>query len=265
VDGLRSSIGSSDGVHIGLLTAGSGRPLLLVHGGMGSIQSWAPMWGQLAEQWTVTAMDRRGRASSGDASGYDADTERADIRAVAAALASEWGGPIDVFAHSIGATFTLEAAAGSELFRRIAVYEPAGPDTTTLAQVEQITALIGEGRVGRAVTIFLTAIIGLSTEQVELLRNSPDTGDVLAIAAATLPREGLALQKTDLLVARDIDCPVLLIVGDQSPPWATEITGLLAATIPGAATTRLSGHGHEAINFAPDLLVDALTKWFNGG
>jgi pimeloyl-ACP methyl ester carboxylesterase len=264
VDGLRWSLGSTDGVLIGLLTAGSGRPLLLVHGGMGSIESWAPVWSSLTDRWTVTAMDRRGRATSGDASQYDADTERADIRAVAAVLASEWGGPIDIFAHSIGATFALEAAAGSDLFRRIALYEPAGPSTISPAQLEQITALIDAGSVGRAVMVFLTDIIGLSAEQVEVLRNSPGTGNVLTIAAATLPREGLALQHTDLLVARRIDRPVLLLVGDHSPAWGTQITTLLAATIPDAAIAVLAGHGHDAIEFAPDLLVDALARWFAG-
>ena len=39
---------SADGVRIGLLTAGSGPALLLVHGGMGTISSWRRVWGALA-------------------------------------------------------------------------------------------------------------------------------------------------------------------------------------------------------------------------
>jgi hypothetical protein len=41
VDGHRHAVTSADGTEIGLLTAGDGPPLLLVHGGMGRIESLA--------------------------------------------------------------------------------------------------------------------------------------------------------------------------------------------------------------------------------
>jgi pimeloyl-ACP methyl ester carboxylesterase len=58
VDGHRHAVTSADGTEIGLLTAGDGPPLLLVHGGMGCIQSWEPLWKPLTGRWRVTAMDR---------------------------------------------------------------------------------------------------------------------------------------------------------------------------------------------------------------
>ena len=111
MDGRRHSVTAPDGVSIGLLTAGTGPALLLVHGGMGRIERWAPMWEPLTERWRVTAMDRRGRGSTGDAEPYAISKEYDDIAAVAASLAAEEGGPVDVFAHSYGATCTLGAAA----------------------------------------------------------------------------------------------------------------------------------------------------------
>jgi pimeloyl-ACP methyl ester carboxylesterase len=42
MDGHRHSLTSADGTEIGLLTAGHVPPLLLVHGGMGCIESWQP-------------------------------------------------------------------------------------------------------------------------------------------------------------------------------------------------------------------------------
>ena len=66
MEGYRHSVTSADGTRIGLLTAGDGPPLLLVHGGMGQVESWQPLWATLAGQWRVTAMDRRGRGTSGD-------------------------------------------------------------------------------------------------------------------------------------------------------------------------------------------------------
>ena len=126
MDGRRHSVSGADGVRIGLLTAGTGPALLLVHGGMGRLERWAPMWAPLTERWRVTAMDRRGRGSSGDAEPYALSKEYEDVAAVAASLAASEGGPVDVFAHSYGATCTLGAAAQGAPFRRIALYEPPG-------------------------------------------------------------------------------------------------------------------------------------------
>jgi pimeloyl-ACP methyl ester carboxylesterase len=87
VDGDRHEITSADGTRIGLLTAGSGPDLLLVHGGMNRLERWEPMWGPLTKWRRVTAMDRRGRGSSGDTQPYRMDREFDDVAAVAVSLA----------------------------------------------------------------------------------------------------------------------------------------------------------------------------------
>ena len=89
MEGYRHAVTSADGTQIGLLTAGQGPPLLLVHGGMGCIASWRSLWGALTGRWRVTAMDRRGRGSSGDSTPYDISREFEDVAAAAASL----GGP----------------------------------------------------------------------------------------------------------------------------------------------------------------------------
>ncbi len=89
MEGTRHTVTGTDGVRIGLLTAGSGPDLLLVHGGMGTIESWQRVWCALTRQWRVTAIERRGRGSSGDADSYDLSSEYGDVAAVAAALADE--------------------------------------------------------------------------------------------------------------------------------------------------------------------------------
>jgi pimeloyl-ACP methyl ester carboxylesterase len=246
-----------------MLTGGSGPALLLVHGGMGQLERWSPIWGPLTREWTVTAIDRRGRGSSTDGtSPYGITAEYDDITAVARLLAAEHGGPVDVFAHSYGATCTLGAAAGDAPFRRIVLYEPPGPETVPLQWVQRITAYIADGRPGRAMASFLTEIIGLTDAQVEQLRNSPGTGDVLDIVTATMPREAHALTSVDLAsLAEHITCPTLLITGSSSPPWAQAITGQLAAKLPQADLVTLPGHGHEAIDAAPRLIESTLRRF----
>jgi pimeloyl-ACP methyl ester carboxylesterase len=70
VEGTGRSVIGSNGVNIGLLTAGTGPTLLLVHGGMGQIERWEPASDLLTSRWRATALDRRGRGTSGDREPY---------------------------------------------------------------------------------------------------------------------------------------------------------------------------------------------------
>lgn len=263
MEGTRHSVTGADGVSIGLLTAGAGPVLLLVHGGMGQLERWEAMWRPLTERWRVTAMDRRGRGSSGDAAPYGLSKEYADVAAVAARLAEENGGPVDVFGHSYGATCALGAAAGGAPFRRIALYEPPGPQTAPREWVDRVTALVAEGRVGRAMVSFLSEIIGLTGEQIEELKAAPLAYDIFSVVTATLPREAEALTSVDLPgAARMVTCPALLLLGATSPAWAGDITRELAAALPAAELVVLPGQGHEAVDSAPELVVRELDGFF---
>jgi pimeloyl-ACP methyl ester carboxylesterase len=273
VDGKRHQILSADGTAIGLLTAGTGPDLLLVHGGMGCIASWAPLWNRLASRYRVTAMDRRGRGSSGDTQPYDYTREFADVTAVTTSLAdgdgdgsgSGGGGRVDVFGHSIGATFALGAAAAGAPIRRLALYEPPGPPTAPAPWRERVTALIAAGKPGPAMISFLTDVVGLSDSQVSELRNAPRGYDVLPIVAATMPREARALAEIDLApLAARIRIPVLLLLGSASPAWARDLTGSLTATLPQSTLVPLPGCGHEGIDAVPDLVDRALAGFFAG-
>ena len=258
MDGHRHSVTSADGTEIGLLTAGDGPPLLLVHGGMGQIESWQPLWDTLASRWRVTAMDRRGRGTSGDTAPYRPDKEFQDVAAVAARL----GGPVDVFAHSIGAIFALGAAAAGAPVRRLALYEPPGPQAAPPDWRARMNAMIAAGRPGPAMMSFLTEIIGLTAEQVSELRNAPRRYDILPTVSATMPREGQVLADLDLS-ALATDVPVLLILGSASPAWAREVTGELAAILPRSTLAVLDGQGHDAISSAPAELMGALGEFFS--
>jgi pimeloyl-ACP methyl ester carboxylesterase len=260
VDGHRHEVVSTDGTRIGLLTAGSGPPLLLVHGGMGCIASWQAMWSTLASQWRVTAMDRRGRGSSGDSGPYELSQEFADVAAVAASLAD--GGPVDVFGHSFGATCALGAAGQGAPVRRLALYEPAGPQAAPPQWRDRMTALIEAGQPGRAMVSFLTEIIGLTGQRVGRLRNAPRSYDVMPIVSATMPREARALAGADLTaLAAGVKVPVLLILGAASPSWAGDITRELTAALPSSRVAMLPGQGHEAIDSAPEMLASQLREF----
>jgi pimeloyl-ACP methyl ester carboxylesterase len=262
VDGDRHEITSADGTRIGLLTAGSGPDLLLVHGGMNRLERWEPMWGPLTKWRRVTAMDRRGRGSSGDTPPYRLSKEFGDVAAVAASLAEAAGGPADVFAHSIGATVTIGAAARGAPLRRLALYEPPGPQTVAGPWRARAVAQIEAGQPGPAMFTFLTEVVGLTREQIEGFRGLPGAQDVLPIVAATLPREADGLASVDLTaLAAAVTAPVLLMLGTASPDWAGDVTRALAAALPAATVAELPGFGHEAVDTAPGL-VDSMLREF---
>jgi len=261
MQGRRHSVTAADGVRIGLLSAGAGPGLLLVHGGMGQIERWEPVWDALSEHWSVTAMDRRGRGSSGDSDQYDITCEYDDIVAVATDLAREQHAPIDVFAHSYGATATIGAAQRHAPFRRIVLYEPPDASTVTDAWVRTATTMIAEGQTGRAMVRFLSEIIGLSDPQIQILRDTPMAYDILSVAAATLPREARTLLTMGHFCdVADITLPVLLLVGAASPTWALTTTHALEAQLPNASVVVLPEVGHEAIDAVPELVVRELQR-----
>ena len=66
MDGRRHTITSANGTRIGVLSAGSGSPLLLAHGGMGQLERWAgrstralPSSFRAVAAWQVLQRSRR--------------------------------------------------------------------------------------------------------------------------------------------------------------------------------------------------------------
>lgn len=264
VDGGSRTVTSADGTRIGLVSAGSGRPLLLVHGGMTSSARWQPLWPLLTGRFEVSAMDRRGRGRSGDHARYVLDREFQDVAAVAADLAGRHGGPVDVFGHSIGAVCALGAAAAGAPVRRIALYEPPGPETVPRDWVDRATAMVHAEEPGRAMVSFLTEVIGVPWETVVAMRDTPVAEASLDIVAATLVREAEALTTVDLdRLARQVAQPAMLLLGAASPEWAHAITRRLRRALPQTTLRVLDGLGHEGVDTNPERVTEELTAFFS--
>jgi pimeloyl-ACP methyl ester carboxylesterase len=262
----RTSVRGAGGVEIGLHTEGTGPPLLLVHGGMGSATRWAPLWPLLTVRYEVTAMDRRGRGTSGDGAGYSLPDEYGDVLAVAEHLAADHPAGVDVFAHSIGAVCALGAAACGAPFRRLAVHEPPGPETVSEEWVERASGWLENGQVGRAVVSFLVEIIGLDPAAVAALRDTPTAAESMAIAVTTLRREATALLALDPEgPAGRVEHPVLFLLGERSPTWASVHTGRLHRALTNSAVVDLPGLGHDAVDVDPALVVSCLDRFFASG
>ena len=62
----RSEVRSGDGGSIAVWVEGDGPPLVLVHGSVSDHTVFAPLVGELRDEFTIFAMDRRGFGASRD-------------------------------------------------------------------------------------------------------------------------------------------------------------------------------------------------------
>jgi pimeloyl-ACP methyl ester carboxylesterase len=197
-----------NGVHLYFETYGSGRPLILLHGGLGSGEMFGPILGTLAADHQVVLVDLQGH-------GRTADVDRPlDVRLMAddvAALIDHVGlGRPDVAGYSLGGGVALQVAirhpekvgrlvAASAAIRRDAAY----PEI--LAQ---------QGQVGAAAAEFMK-----ETPMYELYqRVAPRPGDFPRL----LDKIGAALAVDFDLTdeVRGLRVPALIVAADadMAPP-----------------------------------------------
>ena len=247
------TVTSRDGTVIGFTTVGEGPPMVLVHGTSADHTRWEPVLAQLAERYTVHAVDRRGRGLSGDGEKYDIVREGEDIAAVVDAV----GPDVFVVAHSYGARCSLEAALLTSAINRIVLYEP--PGVTPGHQVsapEVLTALRATDDRDEILTIFYRGALHQTDEQIEAMRRTPVWQARLA-AAHTVSRELDVVETFGIVPKRyeAIEAPVRLLLGTESPAYFRSTAEAIAAQLTDVEIVDLPDQAHMAINLAPELFV----------
>jgi pimeloyl-ACP methyl ester carboxylesterase len=246
---------SKDGTEIGFLRLGEGPPLVFVHGSLSVAESWKACAELLSDRFTCYLMDRRGRASSGDAPNYSIEREYEDV----GALLAEVGAGACLFGHSYGAIIALESALRSPVARLI-LYEPPLKVGYAIAGAEIAgyrDALAANDPKG-ALEIALIRLVGLPREQFESLSSSPIWDRMVALAPGFV-REMEAVDRRDPSLARyeALDAPTLLLVGSETRhhrSYESAIDGL-SRTLRNAVVAELEGQGHIAHLTAPELLA----------
>ncbi|MGE3148767.1 MAG: alpha/beta fold hydrolase [Pseudorhodoplanes sp.] len=255
------SVRSADGTSIAVERTGKGAPLLLVHGTSSSRGRWAPILARLADRQEVITVDRRGRGESGDASAYAIEREFEDI----AAIVEDIGGKVDVFGHSYGAICAIGACRMTSHIGRLVLYEPPlgaiAPENTT---ADAIDACVQRGDLAGGLTAFLSGILGLSDEQIAAARALPNWPRRLDVVP-TIAREIRVVQGFQFSPAelRNIHRRSLLLVGSDSLLAFKSAIAMLGEVMPEASIATLSGQQHQAIDLAPDLLLDAVQPFLD--
>jgi len=253
-----------DGTTIGWDDEGVGRPLLLVHGGVGDgdAAAWDHVRSFLPDGLRVAAMDRRGRGRSGrgDDSSHSLEVEADDVLGVADAL----GGSAVVVGHSIGATITLQALRrAGPLIAGAVLYEPPLPGMPAgLGSSDAMLAALDDGRDDDALVAFLRDMVQLESEDIEAYRTSPRWFSRVALIW-TMRRETASLQALDSDLGRysGIDVPVELLVGDRTAVHHRQAVDALAGVLRDAHVTVLEGQGHGALVQAPRHIASAIAAF----
>jgi pimeloyl-ACP methyl ester carboxylesterase len=258
------SIASADGTSIGFSRSGAGRPLVLVHGTSASRSRWEPVLPSLERRFTVYAMDRRGRGSSGDGHDYSLEREVEDVESVVQAV----GEPLVLLGHSWGGICALEAAGSgriTEALEGLILYEPPIPVGTEIyppGVLDRLAALLDSGEPEAVVTTFLTEVVRVPREELELMRAQPAWPNRVA-AAHTLVREVRADDEYGFEPDRwrQLELPTLLLLGGDSPPFFGAAIDALHSALPNGAVRVMAGQQHAAMDTAPELFVREVVRF----
>jgi pimeloyl-ACP methyl ester carboxylesterase len=251
--------------------AGSGEPMVLVHGSWGDHRNWDTVVPLLSKSFQVVTFDRRGHSQSQTGTGQGSFAEDADDLA---RIIEQLGlAPAHVVGNSGGAAIALRLAGKRpELFRSLVVHEP--PLIGWLAGRPEFEAMLGgfHARVGAVVEILRADQMEAAAQRfVETVAFGPG-------AWSTLPQpirdtfirnaptfldesndpEGLTLDLSSLAA---FDRPSLVTTGTESPPFFKPITGAVAEAFPSSIFHTFAGAGHVPHLSHPALYVDTVGQF----
>jgi pimeloyl-ACP methyl ester carboxylesterase len=252
---------SSDGTPIGSLRIGQGPPLVLVHGTAASHARWLPLLPRLAEEFTVYAMDRRGRGLSGDRAPHDIEREFEDVAAVVGSIPE----PVNLVGHGYGAVCALEGARLAGNVRRLVLYEPPVPrlvPNRPHGLEERMRERLAAGDPEGVLVTYLREVHRMPEPEITALRASPAWEPRLA-TVLTLPREVRVESSYRFLPERfeTFPVPTLVLSGGASTPFLQEAAGSVGAALPHARVEPVTGHHHLAIDTAPEQFVTKVLQF----
>jgi pimeloyl-ACP methyl ester carboxylesterase len=255
---------SPDGTRISWYTEGQGPPLLLVHGTTADHTRWDGVTGHLGQQFTVHAMDRRGRGESTDSDKYVLQREAEDV----AAVIEELGERVAVLGHSYGAVCALEGALLTSGIERLVLYEPPIPTGIPMYPTglpDRMQSLIEEGLLEAAVEMFFKEVVNMPDDQLVGYRQLPAWQRRVRLSP-TIPRE-LAIDRAYSFKPEkygEMQTPTLLLLGGDSPAMFQQAGDAVHQALPNSTVTPLPGQQHIAMDTNPELFLSEVRGFLTG-
>ncbi len=260
-----------NGVELRFDDAGSGQPLVLVHGSWTDRRSWDLVAPSLADRFRVVTYDRRGHSQSERPPGQGSVHE--DVADLAALIESLDLAPAHVIGNSFGGSITLRLAAERpDLVTSLSVHEPplmgllasdpkAAPLlNATTGAMGAVIALLNSGDMEGGARQFMEMVIGPGAWEGELTPGERETATNNAPTFLDESRdpESLTLDTNQL---SSFTRPALLTVGSASPPFFPPVITLVAETIPHARQHTFEGAGHVPHHTHADLFVEVISSF----
>jgi pimeloyl-ACP methyl ester carboxylesterase len=254
------TVTSTDGQEIAYWRSGTGPPVLLVHGALSDRSAWILLHPILEKRFTVYSMNRRGREGSGVPAPHTAEREFEDVVAVVEAV----GGPVHLVGHSGGALCSLGAVLLTDRVRSLTLYEPPFIEVSRRNDFDFILSLIDQGKHEEAAIEFLGAVVQTPKADLDRLRASPIWPHIVSLAP-TMPPEFDALSnfQFDASLYRNLDVPMLLLVGSESQQPLTAVNQALRDAVLNARYVELPGQQHGANLAAPEMFATEVVKFID--
>ena len=210
----------------------------------------------LEPSFTLYAMERRGRGSSGDAETYSGEREFEDVAAVVDGI----GGPVDVVAHSWGAACALEAARLTPNVARLVLYDPTVISTRiapyTLA--DELDALIAQaGSARRGAWLILPASAAHACGCAPAIASRPGLDKQFGVRTHHTERDARSRSDVSFRLehgSRNRPAHAVAPGRAQSSRHASS-SAALHAVLPGSRLVTLQGQGHGALRTAPRIVA----------
>jgi pimeloyl-ACP methyl ester carboxylesterase len=205
---------------------------------------------RLAANYTVQAVDRRGRGASGDGPDWSLALDARDL----AAIARQLDGIPPVVGHSLGGIVALEAASRTDAFGPVVAYEPPihADEGPGMEAADDLERTLHEQGSEAAVAAFLREV-GYGDEQFARLKKNDDVWQATVDTAPTLVREARAdlAYTIDEETMGEIGQAVLLLSGEAGSGEFDPALDRLAKLVPDAERGTIQGAGHGVLYEAP--------------
>ncbi|MEW2353513.1 alpha/beta fold hydrolase [Spirillospora sp. NPDC029432] len=253
---------SPDGTTIAYEKRGDGPPIVLLNGAFRDHTIFDQLVPELAPHCTTYVYDRRGRGESGDSPAYAVEREIEDLQAVI----GEAGGRAAVFAGSCGANLALEAAMAGVPITKLALHEPYyrvdGHPRPPADFMDNLRAMLADGRRGEAAEYFLAELMDLSPEVIADWRRGPLWAGNEA-NAHTLAYDTAICGDYSVPVRRlaGLRTPALVVNSDGTSDWLRAAARATAAALPNGRGMELPGSWHRV---EMDVLGRVLAEFATG-
>lgn len=266
------AIETVNGVRIRYEISGSGEiPLVLTHGSWGSHNNWDPVVPALGKSFRVLTYDRRGHGDSEVPAGQG--SVRDDVDDLALLIETLGLAPAYVTGNSFGASITLRLAGKrQDLLRGVIAHEPplfglvlnepsVAPVLGRMVEtVDSVVQLIEAGEHENAAEKFFTGMALAPGEWAAVPTEFRQTAVESAPTFLDEAKDEEALN-FDLDWLEGFSKPVLLTIGDKSPPQYAPVIGKLTAALPQAELMTFPDIGHLPHITNPVVYVEAVTSF----